>query len=84
MNTHTEHCTVSQTDCNNVETTAIRPGPATTDYAAKETRKNLNNVYVSVKSTEKYHLSRLPILLLTWLKTVSPKNVTIHFMYIHV
>ena len=38
--------------------------------------ETLNKVHISVKSTKKYHLFRLPILLLTWFQTVPPKNVS--------
>lgn len=34
-------------------------------------------IYVSVKTTEKYHRSRLQLLLLTWLQTLTPHQVNI-------
>ena len=33
-------------------------------------------IYVSVKTTEKYHRSRLQLLLLTWLQTLTPHQVS--------
>ena len=49
------------------------PQPIYSDIPFVET---LNKVHISVKSTEKYHLSRVSILLLTWFQTVPPKNVS--------
>ena len=37
---------------------------------------DINKIHISVKSTEKSHLSRVSILLLTWFQTVPPKNVS--------
>ncbi len=73
LSSQTEYCTVSQTTFNNGE--CINP---VTDHEPKPTVTHetlLDNVYVSIKSTEKYHNSRLPLLLLTWLQTVPSKNV---------
>ena len=35
----------------------------------------INDIYFSIKSTEKYHESRLHPLLLTWFQTIPPQNV---------
>ena len=36
-----------------------------------------NDIYFSIKSTEKYHESRLHLLLLTWFQTIQPHNVSL-------
>ena len=38
----------------------------------------LSTVHISIKSTENYPISRLPVLRMTWLQTVPPKNVNYH------
>ena len=52
------------------------PQPIYNDTRVIPFVKTLNKVHISVKSTKKYHLSRISILLLTWFQTVPPKNVS--------
>ena len=52
------------------------PQPIYNDTRVIPFVKTLNKVHISVKSTKKYHLSRISILLLTWFQTVPPQNVS--------
>ena len=39
-----------------------------------------DDIYISIKTTQNYHKTRVPILILTWLQTVRPEqvNLTVH------
>ena len=39
----------------------------------------LDGVHISIKTSEKLHESRLPLLALTWLQTVSRENVRLEY-----
>ena len=52
------------------------PQPIYNDVRVIPFVETLDKVHISVKSTKKYHLSRVPLLLLTWFQTIPPKNVS--------
>ena len=58
------------------------PQPIYNDTRVIPFVETLNKVHISVKSTKKYHLSRISILLLTWFQTVPPKNVSQQSVFI--
>ena len=40
-----------------------------------------DDVFITIKTTQRNHKSRVLILLLTWLQTVRPEQVILQFMY---
>ena len=58
-----------------------QPDPSNTNYSklnityAKRVESNCSGVFISVRTTVKFHKSRLLLLLHTWLQTVDPKQV---------
>ena len=61
-------------------TTRIQPDPSNTNYSKlnityERVENNCSGVFISVRTTLKFHESRLLLLLHTWLQTVDPKQV---------
>ena len=61
-------------------TTRIQPDPSNTNYSKlnityERVETNCSGVFISVRTTVKFHESRLLLLLHTWLQTVDPKQV---------
>ena len=45
------------------------------DHAERVTVDGSEGIFVSIKTTQKYHGTRLPPLVLTWLQTLRPEQV---------
>ena len=61
-------------------TTRNQPDPSNTNYSKlnityERVETNCSGVFISVRTTVKFHKSRLLLLLHTWLQTVDPKQV---------
>ena len=74
-----DHCRASENGCSTVEPTdspkTLLIVEQTFRPSSSVKQKYLENVYISIKSTAKYHYSRLNLLFLTWFETVPPQNV---------
>lgn len=47
----------------------------TGEHQEREVVSGSEDIYVSIKTTQKYHTTRLPPVLFTWLQTINPQQV---------
>ena len=74
------HCSVDGCNGSHESTTYSRTvlGRIPHPLNIKTQNEFINDIYFSIKSTEKYHESRLHPLLLTWFQTIPPQNVRLY------
>ena len=72
-----EKVTVRMPECSVTSMTLVEGG-----YAERVVVNSSEDIFVSIKTTHKYHEIRLPPLVLTWLQAVSPEQVGVAFLHV--
>lgn len=86
LNSDASHCTAGwnngehskmfkQTPSISIPTDSEKP-TTLEDSITQQHHQLLKDIFISIKTTQRYHSTRLPVILQTWLTTVTPENVS--------